>query len=257
MLIEHLLHHLHLEEVVAGAKASELRTSPLHGAVGDRRGPGVFQHPKVLTELSVFLPSHALGEWKANAVLKHLLHLASREPHPTLLADAPWNEAAERMHELTDLRANVPFPFQFRTHEPHPAGDVESHAAGRDDAPVVDVRGRYPSDGKAVTPVDVRHRIGGSDDARKGGHVRHLLDRPILLRLLGQLLSGEHDPRDAHAGHTSLRDLPDEFFDAFEFHGHPDLECRPRYGPIRPGRCGRARSRRAPSPRADDGRWPP
>jgi hypothetical protein len=57
----------------------------------------------------------------------------------------------------------------------HAAGDIEPDAAGGNDATFGRVESGHAADGKAVTPVSVRHGIRRLDDARQLGDVGYLL----------------------------------------------------------------------------------
>jgi hypothetical protein len=61
VVVEHLLDHLDLEEVVPGAEASELRGAAVDGAIGDMLGTRVLQYAAVLGELGVLLPTKPPG----------------------------------------------------------------------------------------------------------------------------------------------------------------------------------------------------
>jgi len=71
----------------------------------------------------------------------------------------------------------------------HPAGDIETDPAGRDDT---------AADREAVAPVGVGHRIRRRDDSRQAGDVGHLLGDLVVHRFQ-QFARREDHPRHPHA----------------------------------------------------------
>jgi hypothetical protein len=105
------------------------------------------------------------------------------------------------------------------------AVDVVADAAGRDDT-IGELRGGDASDRKTVALVDVRHRKGRLDDARKRGDILELLERPVADDGLEELLVGEHASRHAHVGSHTRGDLPEVLIDPDQLWSQ--LPCRVR-----------------------------
>ena len=89
------------------------------------------------------------------------------------------------------------------------AVDVVADPPGGDDS-LVEIERGDPSDGEAVTEVDVRHRERVALDAGKRGDVRELHQGRVALDPRKQRLVREEHSRDAHPGDLVHRNLVGE-----------------------------------------------
>ena len=72
--------------------------------------------------------------------------------------------------------------LQVCAHQPHPAIDVETHAAGRNHAILI-IGCRHTADRKSIALVDVGHGETGTNDTRQRRPVHRLLERLIFTDL--------------------------------------------------------------------------
>ena len=87
---------------------------------------------------------------------------------------------------------------QVRGDEAHAAVNVESNAAGRDDAAFVHVHRRDAADGESVTAVAVRHAERVARDARQRRDVADLLVNGFV-HFAHQFFCRDDPRRHAHA----------------------------------------------------------
>ena len=107
--------------------------------------------------------------------------------------------------------------LKFRAQQAHPAVAVVTNAARRND-PFVHVESRDPADRKAVTPVDIGHGNGRSDNPGQGGDIAHLIQSLLLFQSSDHVPAGEDQAVGAHrplAGNP-----PATFIDLLQFDTH-------------------------------------
>src|SRR5690606_31579178 len=141
-------------------------------------------------------PTRAAGE--------HRVHLVVVEPNLAGAADAGGNVAEQRVGErllpCLEVRA-----LQARVEAADAARDVETDAAGRDDAAFVRIEGGDAAYGEAVAPMRVRHRVRGADDPRQRRDVAELLVDLHIHRADQRLAAVDHA---RHAHRAARRDAP-------------------------------------------------
>src|SRR5215831_15536728 len=64
------------------------------------------------------------------------------------------------------------------------------------------VKGRHPTNGKAIPPVNIGHGDGMADNARRVRHIRYLLQALIVLKSLHHALTGKDQPIYPHLALT-------------------------------------------------------
>ena len=205
LAVEDLVDHLHLEEMVAGAQAADLRQAALQGLPADRVGVGAraWRRPPRCgrgppRRPGRARPGTARPARPAGAARAGVSRSAPRAP-------VPWGtRRIELVQQLLESRGDV-VPAQAGAHQPHAAVDVEADAARRDHALAL-VDGGHAADGKAVAPVDVGHGDAGLDDAGQRGDVGDLLQRLLVAGLVEELGRRVDDARHAHV--ALLGDLP-------------------------------------------------
>ena len=94
-------------------------------------------------------------------------------PAAPLGTDSGGNHGEECDDEVAHLRLHI-FQTEIAAEQAHAAIDVVADTARRDDTGF-DVGCSHSSDGKTITPVDVRHTEGHVEDAGEIGYVLHLL----------------------------------------------------------------------------------
>jgi hypothetical protein len=193
-----LLDRLHLQEMVARSEAAELPAPPLAGPVPDRPRIGVGDCAPVLAERQIVRLAEAMRDGVRRALTQNAVEFgrAGRRQHAA--APHPARDGlVEAGHEAVHARRGLG-PGDGRGEQPHAARDVEADPAGRDHAALGRVRGGHAADREAVTPVQVRHRVGRLDDAGQGGDVGHLLQRLVRGPLGQQGVGGEDNAGHAH-----------------------------------------------------------
>ncbi len=112
-------------------------------------------------------------------------------------ADAHGYVTVERVRQAAPERLYIAHR-QTRVQRAHAAGDVKADAAGRNDPALIGVECSHTADGKAITPVGVRHHETRRDDARQLSHVDRLLV-DFLVHAPNQLAVAVDDSGNAHA----------------------------------------------------------
>ena len=215
LLVDDLVHDLDLEEVVARAETADLGAPALQGAAAHGRRVRAGHHAALLRVREVVLGGvPPLGE-ESGSLFGEPLQLALLEPQRAVRPGALRHAPHQLVHQRLEPRPHV-FDAEPRAHQPHAAVDVEADAARRDDA-VGLVHGRDAADGKAVAPVDVRHRDAGAHDAGQGRDVGHLLQRLLVTGLLEEARVRVHAPGHAHL--VIAGDLVDELAGPLDAHG--------------------------------------
>ena len=102
----------------------------------------------------------------------------------------------QQVGELLQLRPDLVHVL-FRQCRADAAGDVETHATGRDHPTLVGIERRHAADREAVTPMSVRHRERRLDDARQARHPGDLVEH-LLIQLADELLVGIEHARHTH-----------------------------------------------------------
>ena len=114
----------------------------------------------------------------ARAFYQHLVYFPVFQPYPALCAQAGGNIRKKGIQEFFYFRLNI-FLHQIGAHDAHPAVDVKAHPARRDH-PVTHPHRCYATDGKAVSPVNIRHRHGIAHYAGQKGNIGYLLQRLLF-----------------------------------------------------------------------------
>ena len=197
-LVVNLGHVPDLHEVVARAERSELAAPPLQGPIGNQIGPRSGEAPSLLDVVQVGGAAEPPRHRPAGALRQHLPELPDLQPQVFPLgADAGRNIVEQPLHQLLHPGLEG-FPAQAGAQEPDPAIDVIADSSGRNHA-VLGIEGGDSADGKAVAPVNIRHREGGPDDARQVGHVDHLLQAHGIDHVPHHFFIGVDDSRHPHA----------------------------------------------------------
>src|SRR5690606_123935 len=154
--------------------------------------------PELLASIQIPLTALALLHYVPRAAGEHPLQFATALHGPDRAFAGPARRLpGQCVHQLVaDLRELR--TAEVCTEQSDTARDVEADTAGRDHSPGTDVRSRHTTDREAISPMDVRHGIGGADDPRQRRDVGHLLQRPIPGSLGQQPLRREDHARHAH-----------------------------------------------------------
>ena len=235
-LVEDLVDHLDLEEVVARAQRAELRPAAVERLAAHRGDVRAGHHPALLGVLEVVGRAVPPPGEERGSLFGEPLELALPEPQRAVRPGALRDAAHQLVHERLEPRPHVLEP-EARAQQPHAAVDVVAHAAGRDHA-VRLVHGRDAADGEPVAPVDVRHRDARVHDAGQGGHVGDLLQSLLMAGLLEQTRVRVHASGHAHA--PLGRDLVEELARPLDAHDR---------GPASPAAARRPGGRSPPSRR--------
>ena len=216
LAVEDRLDGLQLQIVVARTEASDLVELPLLRPPADSGGVGSRHAPPLFDPFEVVRLSPTLLHRPPRAAREELVELGDGEPHGSSPADSRRHGAVEVVSDRLEMLAERA-RLQASRERAHATGDVEADAPRRHDASAVGIEGGDAADGKAVTPVGVRHGEGGADDARERGDVGDLLADLLVERV-------DQDPaREDAARHTHRsggRQLPDVRFDFAQLRFH-------------------------------------
>ena len=172
-LVEDVLDHIQLEEVVARSEGPQLGEPPLAGLVADLGGIGIGHVAVLLGRIEVLLPAVAVLHGPFGAVHEDVLQLLVSDLREALGAESRRDVPVELVHEVVLPVADV-LEGEVGLDETDSAVDIESYASGGDRSRV-GVHGGDPSDGESVSPVDVRHGHRAPDDPGEAGDVGGLL----------------------------------------------------------------------------------
>jgi hypothetical protein len=196
LLVEDLVHRLDLDEVVARPQGAELGGSPLQRLGRDAAGIGPGEAPALFRALQVGPVAVSPVHHPAGTLQQHRLQLAVLQGEGAAGAHTAGDGGEESVQQRLQLRQE--FRLAQGGHEkPHAAGDVVPHSSRGEDA-LFGVEGGHAADGKAVSPVDVRHGDALPHDARQGCHVHNLGEGVFLKDGLQDVLVREEQPGDAH-----------------------------------------------------------
>ena len=171
----------------------------LHGPLADLGRVGVAHRAVVLAALQVPLRRRGRARRRTGSRRaaprparpgRSRCHTAPRPMPRGMAGSRPSISARDAGAARSRSRSAVSSRTPQEMSKPDPAG--RDHPAG------LDVGGGDAADREAVPPVHVRHGVGGADDAGQGGHVRHLLQRPVRPGV-GQQLAGRRRPPPAPA----------------------------------------------------------
>ena len=199
-----LLDRLHLQEVVARAKAAHLAQPPFHGPRADLPGVGVGDSALILAAQQVAFDAVAVFQRVAGAASQHVPHLPGAGEMPDASpARPPRNSGRQLVHQRAQHRHYF-VTLQAGSKQADTAGDIESNPARGDHPAGRRIGGRDPADREPIPQVQVRHRIGRRHNARQRSHIGHLLQRTVRSQIRDQLTGGIHAPRHPHL--SPLRD---------------------------------------------------
>lgn len=205
-LVEHLVNHVELQEVVSGAEGPQLPSAALARPLAHPLLVGVGHAAALLGDLEVALPAVAVLDAPLGTEFQHVRELPVVEPDeplgPETRGDVPVEAVHERPHPIPDIAEGEVGPD-----EADAAVDVEAYPAGRDRA-LVGVDGGHAADGEAVSPMYVRHRHGVADDPRQGGDVRRLLRGVVAEDGPDERIAGVDDGVGPHPRKLVPRDHP-------------------------------------------------
>lgn len=163
--------------------------------IGARHAAALLDAPEVggFAEASRHRPARPAGE--------HRVYLPGRQVQRSGAAEAGGDAYIQQVREPHAHRLEVGAP-QAGVERAHAAGDVETDPACRHHTAVLGIEGRDPADRKAVSPMGIRHRIRGADDARQHRDLGDLLVDLVVHRR-DQLAR-----REDHRGHTHRAPRP-------------------------------------------------
>ena len=183
-VVEHVVHHLHLDEVVAGAEAADLGPAAVERLAAHRGRVRPRHHAALLGVREVVRGRQpALGQ-EGDPLFGEPLELAVLEAQGAVRPRSLGHTAHQLVHQRLEPRSarrRAPSPVRTsRTPQlmskPTPPGET---------TPSRLVHGRHAADGEPVSPVDVRHGDAGLQHAGQRGDVGHLLER-LLVAALGE-----------------------------------------------------------------------
>src|SRR5213594_964110 len=158
-------HLLDLQVVIAGAEGSHFVFLSSLGLIGDLLRLGAYHTPALFDAVEVSPGTVAALDGPLRAAGQHRVHLFPVQVQTAGAPDAGRNMPEQHVSQAFFHRGNVVYR-QTRAERPDPAGDVEPHAPGGQDAASVGIEGGDAADRKPVPPVRVGHGVGGPDDAR-------------------------------------------------------------------------------------------
>ena len=207
-LVEHALHPLQLDEVVARPSGAQLTRAalarPLRRRRPDRRHRSVPATPCAPGRLRCRCRGAPAGPPGPSRRTR-----SSSAPFSFRAASRPA-PAGRQAGDLVDERLLAVAQLvgcDRGRQQAHAAVDVVADPAWGDDA-VGRLGRRQPADRESVALVDVRHRQRRPDHARKRGHVLELLQRAIGADRLEQLLISEHPRGNPHVPPARLPGSP-------------------------------------------------
>ena len=207
VLIDHLLDHLHFEEVVAAAERAALRAAALKGAVGNEVGPRSVEPPASLGHVQIGIPPVAALDDIAGAVAQQLLHFIVIELHPPAAPHAAGHCVEQRVDQLLHPLL-CPLELDIGSDQSHAAVDVVSHTARADHTVGLRISCGDAADAEAVAPMNVRHRQRVAHDAGQHGDICDLVRRLVASDGVDQRVVGINHPVDAHAALVRFRNPP-------------------------------------------------
>ncbi|KAF5033627.1 hypothetical protein DSECCO2_604750 [anaerobic digester metagenome] len=231
--------------MIAGSKRAGLGRAPLEGLGRDLRSVRFLHPAEPLASIEVPLETEPGFDCPAGPVVEHRAEIVPAKAQGRARPDTGRNHMVQLLDQRR-LVAKVGLGERGRD-QPDAAVDIEPDAARRNN-PLGEVEGAHPSDGKAVPPVDVRHRERAAADPRQGRDVCQLTERTLLERPR-ERLGEEEPPGHTHPWNVADRELPLECSGFY----HPFHDIRHRRAP--PGKTHHplprwtGRCTRSPSPR--------
>jgi len=187
---------LHLEVVVAAPQGAHLVALPFLGTLRNHLRVGA-RHPALLLDaLEVRSDSPTALDRPARTAGEHRVHPRGFEANGAGAAHARRDAGIQGFRQLPLHRDDVG-AVQSRMQAAHSAGDVEADAARGNHAALIGIESGDAADRKAVSPVRIRHGIGGPDDAGEPGDVDRLLIH-LPVHRAQQRLGREDHGRHAH-----------------------------------------------------------
>ncbi len=221
----YLYNLLDFQVMVAGAQGAHLVPLALFGLLGDLLRVGAHHAAALLDTLQIRRLPVTLLHRPAGAAFEHRVHFPVPEAQRTGAAKTRRNAGRQGIRQRL-LPGQYLLGGQARVQSPYAAGDIEADPAARYHTAQFRIEGRDPANGKAITPVGIRHGVGGFDDTGQGGHLGDLLI-DFLIHAFDQFFAGINDAGNPH--------IP-VGFDA-PFGGRLLLESRDVHGrsPVRAG----------------------
>jgi hypothetical protein len=187
---------LHFQVMVARAKRAHLVALTGLGVLRDLLGLGPCHAAMLLDPLQIFGPAVAALHRPLGAAGQHGIHLTVVQVQPAGAAHTRRYPTKQNVGQLFLDGLDV-FPLEAGVQAADAAGNIETDAAGRDNAPLLGVERGHATNRKAVAPVGIRHGVGGLDNAGESGHVTDLLI-DLEIHVLNQRTSGVDDAGHAH-----------------------------------------------------------
>src|SRR5581483_3295369 len=197
ILVKDLLHELHFEKVIAPAKCAKLRKPALAGSLRHSSGVRAVEGAAGFGKLGILRLTVAVRHHPARALDQNLVKLFLVDLDESGTARAAGNIPKDLVDQIAQPGADFG-NLETCAHQPHPAVDVETHAARRYHA-LFHVHGRHAADWKAVALMDIRHSQTRAHDSRQGCHVHGLFERKVATNLLYQRFAGIHENMGAHS----------------------------------------------------------
>ncbi|MBA7662005.1 hypothetical protein ES703_70027 [subsurface metagenome] len=201
-----LIHHRHLQEVVARAQRPQLRQPPLLSLSADLVGSGSLHAARLLGGDNILGQAVAPFHRPAAAHHHNLVQLLPAGSYLALRAQ-PGRDVVEKLVDQRLYPGSYLLLGKISPHQPDAAVNIETDAPRRYH-PVFNPGRRHPTDGEAVAPVNIGHRQRVADNAGQKSHVGYLLKRVLLKDVVEHGLAGKDATGHRHALLIAGRYLP-------------------------------------------------
>ena len=206
-VLEHTLHDVDLDEVIARAEGAQLVAAALLRVVRDGGGIRFVEASAGLDGAQVRFLAVADLHGARRAAGEHAVEVVTAQREWPAAPDAGGNLARQRVRQLAQQRLHLVERRAGAEHA-HAAVDVIADAARRDHA-ALRVDRRHAADGEAVALVHVGHGDDVALQAGKRGHVDELLERAVAEDGFEHALGRVNARRHAHVAAIGCGDLPE------------------------------------------------
>ena len=196
--VEHVVHYIEFEEVVAGSQGSEFGESSLSGLLSDPCLVGILHVSPFLRHLQVLLPSVSVLHGPFGSDVQYLGEVLLSHFGQSFGSESRRDVAVELVHEVLDLPVDV-LEGQVSFYKADAAVYVETYPSGGD-GPLIGIHGGDSADGESISPMDVRHGHGVSDDPGQTCYVGGLLRRVVVQNVADEPVVGIDHGIGPHSG---------------------------------------------------------
>ncbi len=199
VFIKYIVNNLNLKEMITRSQGSNLGNTAFICPVRNRWGFGTAQCALLFGMHEIFVPAVSFLNSPAWSVDHDLCKFIPGYTDSTLLSNPGWNRIVDWLQELFKLWFDIR-DLEICTHQSNAAVDVISNTTGWY-YPVIDIKRGYTAYWKAISPVDIWHGQGITNNTGKMGNIGDLL-RGIVREQMGKELIRRKD--DTIGSHPSL-----------------------------------------------------